>query len=337
MVNLHGKIYTMIQSTIFMFLLHFRRRLLCFVYFFLFFAAFSVKGQGGLSLQEYVDTYKHIAMEEMRLHGIPASIKLGQGILESGFGNSDLAVIANNHFGIKCHGWQGRTFHKDDDEEDECFRAYDDPLQSFRDHSEFLTGRPRYADLFRLEITDYKGWARGLSRAGYATNPRYPQLLIGVIERNNLYEFDRLVVEGGEYQRPVAARTTRQTNRNENLPDVDARRQMHENNRIRYVYAQRGDTPQSLAKEVGVWTWEIYRYNEMSRSDRLTEGQIVYLQPKRRNASESWHVVQEGETLYDISQKYGVRIRVLQRRNSLPEGAELIPGQRIQLRARPRR
>ena len=310
------------------------------------FPASKTKAQAGLSLSEYIETYKDIAMEEMRLHGIPASIKLAQGILESGFGNSDLAVKANNHFGIKCHGWQGRTFYKDDDEVNECFRAYDDPLQSFRDHSEFLTGRPRYAALFDLDITDYKGWARGLRRAGYATNPRYPELLIGVIERNDLSRFDRKVVDGA----PVATRDrktdrrpattsrprTEQAERGSDFPSIGVGREIRENNRIRYVYARSGDTPESIADELGLWTWEIYRYNELDRDQSLQTGQIVYLQPKRRNAQQNWHVVTTGETMYDISQKYGVRIRLLYRRNNMEEGEQPQPGQRLQLRARVR-
>ncbi len=308
---------------------------------------FPVKSisQEGLSLTDYIENYQEIAMEEMRMHGIPASIKLAQGILESGFGNSDLAVIANNHFGIKCHGWNGRTFHKDDDKPDECFRAYDDPLQSFRDHSAFLTGRTRYAALFELDVTDYKGWARGLRRAGYATNPRYPELLIGVIERNNLYEFDRMVVAGEDYkpgrinrpaQRPVASGNTPQS-RGDDFPSVGIGREVHENNRIRYVYARTGDTPESLADEMGIWTWEIRRYNDLEKTGKLTEGEIVYLQPKRRSASQNWHVVEEGETMLEISQKYGVRLKMLYRRNDIEPGTEPQPGQRLQLRARIRR
>ncbi len=303
-------------------------------------------GQGvGLSPADYIEAYKDIAMEEMHKHGIPASIKLGQGILESGFGNSDLAVVANNHFGIKCHGWQGRSFYKDDDRKDECFRAYDDPRQSFRDHSEFLTGRPRYAFLFELEITDYKGWARGLRKAGYATNPRYPELLIGVIERNNLHEFDRMVIASGNYKPVEVNQISHQSasvnraseTRPEDFPSVGLGREVLENNRIRYVYARKGDTAESLAEELGLWAWEIYRYNDLSKDQPLVEGQIVYLQPKRRNARESWHVVQEGETMHDISQKHGVRLRLLYRRNSVEQGDALVPGQRIQLRARVRR
>jgi LysM repeat protein len=318
------------------------RKQLFIVSFFLFLTpVFSAFSQQGLTLTEYIERYKEIAMEEMRLHGIPASIKLGQGILESGFGNSDLAAIANNHFGIKCHGWQGRTFYKDDDAADECFRAYDDPYQSFRDHSEFLTGRPRYASLFELEVTNYKAWARGLRQAGYATNPRYPELLIGVIERNKLYEFDRMVVSSGGFAEGRVARqserssnggTRRQQNRVDDFPAVTLGRDIGEFNRIRYVIARAGDTPESLASEVGVWAWEIYRYNDLKQNDRLKEGQRVYLQPKRRNASQGWHVVQDGETMYDISQKYGVKLRLLYRRNSMKPGDRPEPGQRLRLR-----
>lgn len=315
------------------------RCLIAFSFIFLM-AISSSHAQRGLTLSDYIDTYKDIAMEEMRKNGIPASIKLGQGILESGFGNSPLAVNANNHFGIKCHGWPGRTFYKDDDKPDECFRAYDDPKQSFRDHSEFLTGRPRYSALFELDIKDYKGWARGLRQAGYATNPNYPELLIRVIEQNKLYEFDRMVLSSN-YTRPEATVPSRPAsgavaNRpaaSEDFPAVGLGREIGENNRIRFVYARTGDTPESLADEVGIWAWEIYRYNDLQKTDRLKNGQIVYLQPKRRNASQSWHVVQDGETIYDVSQKYGVRLSLLYRRNTITAESQLTPGMRIKLRA----
>jgi hypothetical protein len=298
----------------------------------------SGMAQSSYTLTEYIDNYKNIAMQEMKETGIPASIKLGQGILESGFGNSDLATIANNHFGIKCHGWSGRTFYKDDDHVNECFRAYDDPRQSFRDHSEFLTGRSRYGFLFELDILDYKAWARGLSEAGYATNPRYPQLLIGVIERNQLYEFDQQVVSGGEIlaQRnpdtSVTGNGSSSVNSGSDFSSVGFGRHIMENNRIRYVLAKHGDTPQLIARETGIWEWEVYRYNELEKSDILKEGQIVYLQPKRRNTKQNWHVVQEGETMYEISQRYGLKLNVLHRRNSIPFGVEPEPGIRLKLR-----
>ena len=164
---------------------------------FLFIICFSpmLHAQQGTSIEEYIQRYKHIAMAEMRTSGIPASIKMAQAILESGFGNSELAVNANNHFGIKCHGWPGLTYTFTDDEPDECFRRYSDPIDSFYDHTEFLTGRPRYAFLFDLDIMDYKAWAHGLSQAGYATNPRYPEQLINLIRRENLYRLDRKAMD----------------------------------------------------------------------------------------------------------------------------------------------
>ncbi|MEA3436973.1 MAG: glucosaminidase domain-containing protein, partial [Thermodesulfobacteriota bacterium] len=151
-----------------------------------------LSAQHKISVEDYILTYKDVAMDKMEVYGIPASITLAQGILESGSGNSELARKANNHFGIKCHkDWNGKTFHTDDDAKNECFRKYKSPDKSYRDHSLFLTQRDRYADLFKLKVTDYKGWARGLKKAGYATNPKYPQLLIKIIEENRLYEFDK--------------------------------------------------------------------------------------------------------------------------------------------------
>lgn len=295
--------------------------------------------QSSYTINDYIKQYKDIAMAEMRAHGIPASIKLGQGILESGFGNSLLAVNANNHFGIKCHGWTGRTFYKDDDRANECFRAYDDPVQSFYDHSLFLTSRPRYASLFNLDVTDYKGWARGLRQAGYATNPQYPDLLIRVIEQNKLYEFDQMVVNGRSLAtHPVPSigsplvNTPTQTN-SDGFSSMGFKREVELNNRIKYVIARDGDTPESIAKELGIWKWEVLRYNDLEKDDMLKPGQIVYLQPKRRNAREGWHVVGEGESLYDISQQHGVRMSVLLKRNSLEQGARVEPGTRLKLKA----
>ena len=152
---------------------------------------FAQAGSKRMTRAEYIATYKDDAIEEMQRTGIPASITLAQGILESGDGNSALARYAKNHFGIKCHSdWKGPTFTMDDDAKDECFRKYRKVIESYKDHSAFLTGRNRYAFLFELKITDYKGWAKGLKKAGYATNPKYPDLLIGIIEKNELYKFD---------------------------------------------------------------------------------------------------------------------------------------------------
>jgi len=296
----------------------------------------------GVTLQEFIEKYSPVAMEEMRRHGIPASIKLAQGILESGFGNSELAVNANNHFGIKCHGWGGGSYLYDDDARNECFRLYDDPKQSWLDHSQFLLTRPRYAFLFELDIMDYKGWARGLRKAGYATNPRYPQLLTRIIEEHRLTRFDQKAMDMSA-QRPAnmprsSSEGNLHTGKREDFAPVPAPgpRKERNNNRIRYVYAREGDTPESLAEELDMWTWQITRYNELEDGRQIRPGQIVYLQPKRRRGEESYHITRRGETMYDISQQYGVRLRHLYRRNVLEPGEEPKPGQKILLRGRAR-
>ena len=211
--------------------------------------------------EEYIQTYKDIAMREMREHKIPASITLAQGILESGAGNSALAREAKNHFGIKCHkGWAGDTYMMDDDAKDECFRKYDNVEQSFRDHSEFLRTRGRYSALFELEITDYQGWAKGLKAAGYATNPKYAQLLIDRIELYDLAKYDQIALGlmNDDNQLPEIAEEDEllelafsPSNRaGFELVDMTAdKRFIYENNGVRFVYAKEGETPESLQVE----------------------------------------------------------------------------------------
>ena len=297
----------------------------------------SIYSQQRITLNQYISEYKDVAMDEMREFGIPASIKLAQGILESGFGNSDLAVQANNHFGIKCHGWQGRTFYKDDDEPDECFRAYNDPRQSWRDHSEFLKNRARYESLFSLRPDDYRGWARGLQRAGYATNPNYSRLLIRIIEENDLQRFDRQVLAEG---RPSDRRQRDDTRRPVVVADPDEyspgtlTREVHFNNRVRYIIALPGDTPERIAEEFQMRAWQIARYNEFESGGAIRQGEKVYLQPKRRRGEVSTHVVKSGESMYDISQKYAIRLKHLYRRNDMNPGDEPNPGDTLKLRRR---
>ena len=170
------------------------RRSLFLILIILFSLSFHGYSQKKITVEEYISLYKDLAIEEMKQHHIPASITLAQGILESENGNSKLAIKANNHFGIKCHKeWSGKTFHQDDDKKNECFRKYAKPGDSYRDHSDFLSTRDRYNFLFDLDITDYKSWAYGLKKAGYATNPRYPELLIRIIEENELWKLDKVV------------------------------------------------------------------------------------------------------------------------------------------------
>ncbi|MCB2220231.1 MAG: glucosaminidase domain-containing protein [Bacteroidetes bacterium] len=292
-----------------------------------------------ITKEEYIGMYKDIAIEEMNMYHIPASITLAQGILESAYGNSTLAKKANNHFGIKCHkGWNGKTYHMDDDARDECFRRYNHPHESFKDHSIFLTTRDRYAFLFDLAINDYKGWAKGLKQAGYATNPKYPQLLIGIIEEYKLYEYDRYYQEPFLAENKKTSRTTASyagSSRKEDFQPVTigaSNRQVYENNGVKFIYARRGDNFYKIARDFNIYTWQVYRYNDLKKKDPIDEGQILYLERKNRQAEQEVHVVNPGEDLYSISQQYAIKLKKLCRYNTLDKDAELFPGQRIKLK-----
>ena len=190
------------MTSIFVSITYSMRRLIIIISLFLFILNYTCRSQEKVTVAEYIDLYTDLAIKEMKNYHIPASITLAQGILESENGNSPLAIEANNHFGIKCHQeWTGKTYNHDDDIKNECFRKYTKAEDSFRDHSEFLTTRDRYKPLFDLDITDYKGWAYGLKQAGYATNPRYPEILIRIIEENGLAELDK----GGSSQFAVGS------------------------------------------------------------------------------------------------------------------------------------
>ncbi len=282
------------------------------------------------SRQEYIDAYSDIALREMQRTGIPASIKLAQAILESGDGNSTLARIGNNHFGIKCHDWTGRRIYHDDDERNECFRRYSHPEESFLDHSDFLTGRPRYGHLFQLDTYDYRGWARGLQSAGYATDPNYANSLIRIIEENELYQYDR---EMGYFAERRAAER-RVTDRESDRTDGFRSREISYRNRIAYVTAREGDTFESLARQFGMKPWEFYLYNDLPREYSLRGGEIIYLQPKRFRSERELkeHVVSRGETMHCISQLYGIRLRWLLRRNDMSSDKMPEPGTVIKLR-----
>ncbi len=292
--------------------------------------------QSKMTRQEYIETYKSIAMEEMERTGIPASITLGQGILESGDGNSKLARKANNHFGIKCHdNWNGRKIRHDDDARNECFRRYKNPEESYKDHSDFLTGTSRYAFLFKLDPEDYKDWAKGLKKAGYATSPSYAKRLIDIIEANQLYQYDQDVIAS-------AGTKSFGKNNNEKIAGVDEnmsgkdQRQVLINNRVKYIIAKSGDTFDKLADEFDKLSWELPKYNELAEDSPLTIGERIYLQPKRNKAAagDKYHIVQEGETMYSISQNYGVKLEKLYEKNNLTPGTEPKTGQKLSLRRR---
>ncbi len=304
----------------------------------LFFPSFLFSQQ-VVGLPEYIEKYKDIAIVEMRASGIPASIKMAQAIVESGFGNSELAVNANNHFGIKCHGWPGKSYTYTDDAPDECFRMYDDPVESFYDHTAFLTLRPRYSFLFDLDVLDYEAWAYGLSRAGYATNPNYPAMLIRLIREHSLYRLDHKALDD-RYLATNASRKTQMrkissgpVNNAGGLPVVRTfGRQQGTYNRIQYVIAREGDTPQSLERELDVRAWQIRSYNDLDRDNGIQPGQRIYLQPKRRKGGADHHIAKAGDSMASISQEYGIRKENLYRRNNMQFGDEPRPGQKILLR-----
>lgn len=299
------------------------------------------------STNAYIDKYRNLAISEMKRTGVPASIKLAQGILESGYGRSRLAVEANNHFGIKCHnGWTGPTIRHHDDARNECFRKYSSAEESFLDHSDFLKNTPRYRFLFDLDPSDYKGWARGLKKAGFATNPDYAEMLIRKIEEYALYEYDRVALSGKLSGKTAAVtkpgfytdRTKELTESNSGKINYSAGKTVQErileNNRIKYIIVNEGETRESLEKELKLLKWELERYNEMEENFEPEPGQILYIQPKRKKAEpgKEVHRVQEGETMYIISQKYGIKMKYLYYYNRMDESKELLPGQDIWLR-----
>jgi len=289
----------------------------------------ELKGQ-LMSTREYIDSFKSLAMQEMRMHGVPASITLGQGVLESASGNSKLAKNCNNHFGIKCRSnWTGTFCLADDDAKDECFRGYPSVYESYRDHSLFLKNSKRYFPLFELSATDYKGWATGLREAGYATNPSYANILIGVIEKYHLGQFDSMVVMGDDYVIPSNDNTNNSSNSgNSPLAGVS------EVNGIQAIIAKPGETPEALAARYNMGVWQIYKYNDIEKGQMLNPGEIIYLKPKRRRSTETNHLVKPGESMREISQQYGVKVKHLYKLNRLEPGEEVQPGEVLNLRSK---
>lgn len=305
--------------------------------------AFAQGTEKRVSYQEYIELYKVIAIKKMHEFRIPASITLAQGLLESGSGNSDLCKDANNHFGIKCHKeWTGMTYIMDDDEKGECFRKYASPEESFNDHSLFLTTRPRYSALFSLDIKDYKGWAYGLKSAGYATNPRYAEMLIKIIEENQLFLFDSgampepLLADKDNVipVNPVPAVPVKDySQRNFKYVEVTfGNRGVYENNGVRLIFARDGDTPEKIADDLGIHTFQILRYNEIGKNERIVPGAIIYVEPKKKKSSEKFHIVAPEETMREISQLYAIKLKSLYKFNKMSEGHEPKPGEKILLK-----
>jgi LysM repeat protein len=298
----------------------------------------------GYSEAEYISRYKDLAISEMKRTGIPASITLAQGMIESDCGHSSLAREANNYFGIKCHDdWSGPTIRHHDDRRNECFRKYREPEESFYDHSDFLRTGSRYSFLFNLKPTDYRAWARGLKKAGYATNPDYANMLIRKIEAYNLMIYDRgYTAYDVSSQKPdsgigspVPTGNGRIVNyQSGNTTVMERVPRLLEKNRIEYIIVKDGDTKSKIEDEFQLLKWELAKYNDLPSDFQIVPGQILYLQPKRAKAEagEDYYTTVEGDTMYLISQKYGIKLKNLYEMNRMEPGSEPAPGIRIWLR-----
>jgi LysM repeat protein len=297
--------------------------------------------------------------------GIPASITLAQGLLETGFGQSELAVNANNHFGIKCKSdWTGEKVYHDDDAKGECFRKYNTAIESYRDHSDFLRNRPHYASLFKLDVTDYEGWAKGLKAAGYATNPQYPQRLIKLIEENNLHQYTLLALQQkpkGDTEILASAAPSTEETRTETAivaetnatttttsafeetasqkPEVATEVQnkypqgIFTINDAKVLFAEAGTSLFALATNNNIAYNKLLDFNDLGKVDIIEKGQLIFLQKKQKRGSKDVHVVEVNENLHEISQKEGIQLSSVLEFNNLEKGITPTVGQKIYLKA----
>lgn len=320
---------------------------------------FFLNVQSQNSRREYINTFKDLAISEMQRSGIPASITLAQACLESSNGNSELTRKSNNHFGIKCqNGWKGPGIKSDDDKKDECFRKYRNAEVSYIDHTNFLMDNFRYAKLFELKHDNYKGWARGLKKYGYATNPNYAQMLITIIEEEELYKYDNaksspyrrnsLFVFGRERDRLIRHKETKQEREGtvvqkqpEDWLKYDkikaADREVFDFNGLQAVEVKPNDTFEEIAASVDKKVWELKHFNDLPYSvNKPQVATFLYVQVKRFKAPRgtSKHTVKAGESLWSISQEYGIRLGALKRKNHIKNGCQVQVGDELYLRSR---
>jgi len=319
---------------------------------FVLFTAHAVLGQASREeiIRQYIETYRGVAILEMQRTGVPASIKLAQGILETEAGKSDLVNRSNNHFGIKCKSWwTGEKVYHDDDARGECFRKYSSALDSYKDHSDFLRNNERYSRLFKLDPMDYKSWALGLKAAGYATNPKYPQILIRYIEEFGLNDYSLIAMGrkkpdfemGIATAAPVAMATTavipasavdggiqhRQMIRAENYPQGEFKI-----NNTKVIVAKAGTSLKSIADKYSLTQAWLLSFNEMKMENEVLQtDELIYLQRKRKQGAKEYHIVEEGEDLYTISQKQGIRLESLLMYNQISPDMLPAAGEKLYL------
>ncbi len=293
---------------------------------FLFLASNVIALAQNTDRETYILEHKDIAIRQMRAFGIPASITLAQGCLESGNGKSTLAVKANNHFGIKCHDWKGPSIRIDDDAPNECFRKYRDKEDSYEDHSNFLRYRDRYAFLFDYEITDYKAWAYGLKKAGYATDPKYANKLIKIIEEHRLDRYDKEGLSSRIINRSKVPSPAELEKLEIYIPKKSSRlykyssiRTLYTRNKVTYIIAGPNDSYESIAREYNLFTNELLRFNDLDKNREIAPGTIVYIEKKRNKAAKRLdiHIAEDGDSYYEIAQRYAIRLSSIYKFNEL--------------------
>ncbi len=299
-----------------------------------------------ISIEDYINTYKEIAIQEMIRTGVPASITLAQGIVETENGNSKLVKKSNNHFGIKCkETWTGPSVSHDDDAPGECFRKYTNAEESYVDHSNFLRTRKHYDFLFTLDPVDYKAWAHGLKKAGYATNPRYPDLLIKYIETYSLNDYSLIAMGKKNTDGPIVAKTEQPATNQSNgqvvtTPKTEQRKPAiiypvgeFKINETRVVYATKGTPFLGIAQQYNVQLKWLFDFNDLKETEALENDQLIYLQRKRKTGANQFHTVTEGESLYDIAQQQGIRLDALMQLNMLTANQQPAAGEQLYLQA----
>lgn len=290
-----------------------------------------------ISPYEYIHTYCSMAVAEMKRSGIPASVTLAQGILETECGNSDLVKKSNNHFGIKCKStWTGESVTHTDDAPNECFRKYNNPADSYKDHSDYLKTSPRYAALFQLAPSDYKGWAYGLKRAGYATNPQYPQIVISNIEKYNLQQYDNLTEQDFDNlavnkllsaQKPVVQNIAVDITAIENSIKLK-----NKINGLKALMAPKGTSLLVIASKANIDLGKLLEFNDLSTDGLINDEQVIYLEKKPKQGNRDFYIVLQIETLYDISQNNAIQLKYLLELNNMDENQTVQKGTKIKLR-----
>jgi LysM repeat protein len=301
-----------------------------------------LKAQNSEVIKNYITTYKDIAISEMQRTGVPAAITLAQGIHETEAGRSELVRKSNNHFGIKCKTeWKGESVTHDDDARGECFRKYNDPLDSYRDHSDFLKNRSPYAFLFKLDPTDYEAWAYGLKKAGYATNPKYPQILIKLIRDYNLQDYTLIAMGQKAPDQPVLV-STKTTDQPAVTPSAPIETTAAEEattypngvfkiNSTKVIFVPKGTSFLKVAEEHDLSLNRLFEFNDMAAADIAVAGQLMFLQRKRKTGSTEYHEVLPGETVYSIAQKEGIRMESLLELNGIKETDQPLAGEKLNL------